>query len=48
MSLDELAEKIDIPKSTLWRFETDITRPNDEIKGKIAAFYGKTIQEIFY
>ena len=48
MSLDELSEKINIPKSTLWRFESDVTRPNDQIKKKIADFYKKTIQEIFY
>lgn len=47
-SLDELSELTGIPKSTLWRFETDVTRPSDEMKMKIAQFYGKTIQEIFY
>lgn len=44
----EIAEKIGISPSALANYEAGIRIPRDEIKIRIANFYGVTVQEIFF
>lgn len=45
---NEVARAIGITKSALAMYERDERRPRDEIKIKIANYFGKTVSEIFY
>lgn len=47
-SQSEIAKELGITKSALAMYERDERRPRDEVKITIAAFYGKSIAEIFY
>lgn len=44
----EVADKVGITKSALAMYERDKRVPRDEIKVKLAAFYGETVQSIFF
>lgn len=43
-----VARLLGISKSALGFYETGERSPRDEVKARIAAFYGKTVQEIFF
>ncbi|MGM0967180.1 MAG: helix-turn-helix transcriptional regulator [Bacillota bacterium] len=43
-----IATAIGISESALAMYESGNRTPRDEIKIKIAAFYNKTVQEIFF
>lgn len=47
-SQDEIARQIGITKSSWAMYERGERVPRDEIKIKIANFFGKTVQEIFF
>lgn len=47
-SQSEVAEKIGISVSALSMYERGERIPRDEIKVKIAAFYKKSVQSIFF
>ena len=44
----EVANEVGITKSALAMYERDKRVPRDEIKVKLAAFYGETVQSIFF
>lgn len=44
----EVAKGIDVGQSTYAMYETGKRVPSDEVKIRIARFYGKTVQEIFF
>jgi len=44
----DVAEKIGITTTALSNYENGIRIPRDEIKIKIAKFYKKSIEEIFF
>jgi len=45
---EEVAKALGISVSALQMYENAQRIPRDEIKLKIAAYYGKTVQEIFF
>ena len=44
----EVAAELGISKSALAMYEQDKRTPRDKVKIKLARFYGKTVQFIFY
>lgn len=44
----EVADKVGITKSALAMYERDKRVPRDEVKVKLAAFYGESVQAIFF
>ena len=44
----EVAIDLGITKSALAMYERDQRIPRDEVKVKIAAYYGETVQTIFF
>lgn len=47
-TLKTVSEDLGISDSTLNGYELGKRRPKDEIKIKIAKYYGKSIEELFY
>lgn len=47
-TLQLVANELGITKSALAMYERDKRTPRDEIKVKIAAYYGETVQAIFF
>ncbi|WP_340639581.1 helix-turn-helix transcriptional regulator [Bacillus atrophaeus] len=43
-----IANKLDISESTLAMYESGHRTPRDEIKIRIANYYNKTVQELFF
>lgn len=48
ISQDEIAKQLGITKSSWSMYERGERVPRDEIKIRIANFFGKTVQEIFF
>lgn len=48
ISQHELAEAINVSNSAITNYEANLRVPRDEIKKKIALYFGKTVQEIFF
>ena len=44
----EVAEDLKITQSRLGNYEQGIRIPRDEMKRKLASYYGSTVQEIFF
>ena len=44
----EVAEQLKITKSALAMYERDERIPRDEIKVRIAEYYGESVQSLFY
>lgn len=44
----QVADNIGITKSALAMYERDDRIPRDEVKVRIAKYYGETVQSIFY
>ena len=44
----QVADNIGITKSALAMYERDDRIPRDEVKVRIARYYGETVQSIFY
>ena len=47
-SQEEMANEIGITKSSWAMYEHNERIPRDEVKVKIANYFGKTVQEIFF
>lgn len=47
-SQSAVAEAIGVTKSAFAMYERDERRPRDEIKLRIANYFGRTVEEIFY
>lgn len=47
-SLQEVAEDVGISQSALSMYENGERVPRDEIKIKLAGYYGTTVQALFY
>lgn len=45
---EEIAAALGITKSSWAMYERDERIPRDEVKIRIANFFGKTVQELFY
>lgn len=45
---EEMARELKITKSSLAMYERNERIPRDEVKIRIAKFFGKTVQEIFF
>ena len=45
---EKVANDLHISASALRSYENGDRRPRDEVKDKIALYYGKTVQEIFF
>lgn len=48
MTQQQVADDLKITKSALAMYERDGRVPRDEIKVRIAAYYGESVQSIFY
>ena len=48
MTQNEIALALGITKSSWAMYETDRRIPRDEVKVKIAEYFNKTVQEIFF
>lgn len=48
MTRKQLAEELHISKSALDKYERGERIPRDNVKKRIAEYFGKTVQEIFY
>jgi transcriptional regulator with XRE-family HTH domain len=44
----QAADDLQITKSALAMYERDNRVPRDEVKVRIAAYYGETVQSLFY
>jgi len=44
----QVAKDLDVNKSALAMYERGERTPRDEVKIRIAAYYGKTVQELFF
>lgn len=47
-SQEEIAREIGVTKSSWAMYERNERIPRDEVKVKIASYFGKTVQEIFF
>ena len=48
MSREEVALMLGVTAQAVYNYETGVRVPTDELKTKIAEFFGKTVQEIFF
>ena len=48
LSQQEISDRVGITKSSWAMYERNERVPRDEVKIKIARYFGKTVQEIFY
>lgn len=47
-SREEVAVGAKVTASAIWMYESGQRCPNDEVKIRLADFFGKTVQEVFY
>lgn len=47
-TLEEVANAVNISKSALSKYENGDRIPRDQVKKKLADYYGKTVQYIFF
>lgn len=47
-SQKEVAKDVKITQSALGNYETDLRIPRDEVKMRIANYYGVSVEEIFF
>lgn len=48
MTQKALAQELHVSLSALGKYERGERTPRDNVKKRIAAYFGKTVQEIFY
>ncbi len=48
MTQEQMAKELNITKSSLAMYERNERVPRDEVKIRIAKYFGKTVQEIFF
>ena len=46
--LEEVAQAVGVGESSISMYELGQRTPRDDVKRKLANFYGKTVQEIFF
>ncbi len=47
-TMTEMARDIGITTTSLWNYENNYRVPKDEVKKKIAIYFKKTVDEIFF
>ena len=47
-SQQQVADEVNITKSALAMYENDKRTPRDEVKVRIANYYGETVQSLFF
>lgn len=47
-SQEEIAHSVGVTKSSWVKYERNERTPRDEVKVRIAQYFGKTVQEIFF
>ena len=47
-SMQTVADEVGITKSALAMYERDERTPRDEVKVKLANYYGQTVQSLFF
>lgn len=47
-TLQQVADELDITKSSLAMYERDERIPRDEVKVRIARYYGETVDALFF
>ena len=48
LSIEDVCDKVFISKSSLQKYETDRRVPRDNVKKRLAEFYGTTVSNIFF
>lgn len=48
LSVDDVAQDLDLTRQAIYNYEADMRIPRDEIKIKLANYYKKSIEEIFF
>ena len=48
LSVEDVCDKVSISKSSLQKYETDRRVPRDNVKKRLAEFYGTTVSNIFF
>ena len=46
--ISEVANAIGVTRSSYVKYERDERKPRDEVKVRIAKYYGKTVESIFF
>lgn len=47
-TLEEVAQAVGVTRQAINLYETGWRMPKDDLKVKIARFYGKSVEDIFY
>ena len=48
ISVDEMAKELDLTRQAVYNYESNSRIPWDEIKVKIAQYFKKSVEEIFF
>lgn len=48
ISVDEMAKELDLTRQAVYNYESNSRIPRDEIKIKIAQYFKKSVEEIFF
>lgn len=48
ISVDEMAKELDLTRQAIYNYENNSRIPRDEIKVKIAKYFKKSVEEIFF
>lgn len=48
ISVDEMAKELDLTRQAVYNYENNSRIPRDEIKIKIAQYFKKSVEEIFF
>ncbi len=48
ISVDEMAKELDLTRQAVYNYESNSRIPRDEIKVKIAQYFKKSVEEIFF
>lgn len=47
-TISEVAKAVGVTESSYIKYERDERKPRDEVKVRIAKYYGKTVESIFF
>lgn len=48
LSVDDVAQDLDLTRQAIYNYEANIRMPRDEIKIKLAKYYKRSVEEIFF
>lgn len=48
ISVEEMAKELDLTRQAVYNYESNSRIPRDEIKVKIAQYFEKSVEEIFF